>query len=348
VRHAIIDLRGPLAEELTKRQHASFGELLREHGVERQKLLEYTHYFLACLVNAIDDSRPELLKEYLRWVKALFESNGIPLEALKENMNILLQVLTTTLPQDTHGVVTYYLQTGLSEIEEVLVPQDSFIDARSAHGKLARQYLDAVLSADRRTASRLILTSFRNGVGVKDIYLHVLQPVQREVGRLWHAREISVGQEHLASSVTQLVMSQLYPHVCAIEKRGRTFVATCVGGEIHEIGIRMVSDFFEMEGWDTVLLGANVPSGDVVETVIQHNAEVLGISATMSSSVMEVKKLVAILRVSQAAHTTVVVGGYAFNIAPSQWKRVGADYYADSAESALRIAETRADEGEGN
>ena len=41
-------------------------------------------------------------------------------------------------------------------------------------------------------------------------------------------------------------------------------VATCIGGELHEIGIRMVADFFEMEGWDTYYLGANTPADAVV------------------------------------------------------------------------------------
>jgi len=56
--------------------------------------------------------------------------------------------------------------------------------------------------------------------------------------------EVSVAQEHYCTAATQLIMSQLYPHIFAGEKTERTLIATCVAGDLHEIGIRMVSDLF--------------------------------------------------------------------------------------------------------
>lgn len=224
-------------------------------------------------------------------------------------------------------------------IAEKLKEQKSFIKLPSTHGELAKEYLNAVLSLDSHKASALILSSFKKGVTIKDIYLHVLQPVQYEVGRLWHVHTISVAQEHFASAVTQLVMSQLYPHICCAEKGDRKLVATCVSGELHEIGIRMVADFFEMEGWNTFFLGANMPANDIVETLLTRKVDVLAISASMPSNVVKTEALVSKVRSSEARDTKILVGGYAFNSAPSLCGRVGADYYADSAQSALTIAD---------
>jgi methanogenic corrinoid protein MtbC1 len=167
----------------------------------------------------------------------------------------------------------------------------------------------------------------------------VLQPVQYEIGRLWHIREISVAQEHFASSVTQLVMAQLYPFISVKrqEKAKGSIVAVCVSGELHEIGIRMVADFFEMEGWSTHFLGANMPLNDIVETLHTHKAGLLAVSASMSSNVLKAKKLITAVRSSPSHSIKVMVGGYAFNSVPDLWKDVGADYYAENAESALRI-----------
>ncbi|MDZ7776615.1 MAG: hypothetical protein U5L09_13885 [Bacteroidales bacterium] len=55
-------------------------------------------------------------------------------------------------------------------------------------------------------------------------------------------------------------MSQLYPYIFNSQRVGKSMVAATVGGELHEMGIRMVADFFEMEGWDTWYLGANAPA----------------------------------------------------------------------------------------
>ena len=107
---------------------------------------------------------------------------------------------------------------------------------------------------------------------MRDVYLHVFQRSQYEIGRLWQSNQISVAQEHLCTAATQLIMSQLYPFIFGTERRNRRVVAACVGGDLHEIGIRMVADFFEMDGWDTFYLGANVPITDIVQTVIDRRA----------------------------------------------------------------------------
>ena len=106
------------------------------------------------------------------------------------------------------------------------------------------------------------MDAIQHGTSVHDIYLHVFQRSQYEVGRLWQTNQISVGQEHLCTAATQLIMSQLYPLIFGTERKNRRIVAACVGGDLHEIGIRMVADFFEMDGWDTFYLGADVPTDE--------------------------------------------------------------------------------------
>ena len=64
----------------------------------------------------------------------------------------------------------------------------------------------------------------------------------REVGRLWQMNRLSVAQEHYVTAATQLIMSQLYPLVFRTARRDRRIVAACVGGELHELGVRMVAD----------------------------------------------------------------------------------------------------------
>ena len=47
----------------------------------------------------------------------------------------------------------------------------------------------------------------------------------------------------------------------------------CVAGETHEIGTRMVADLLELAGWDTIYLGGNVPISDVVQVLVEHQAD---------------------------------------------------------------------------
>jgi len=339
VSQALLPLYDTLSKEITERKNEVFQELITQQGIDWSKLLEYTQYDLSNLANALASSSPEVFTEYVEWVAALFESNSIPLDLLKKNITIIEEVLSSFLPREHQVLIGEYLKAGISVIGQDSAPQPTFIDPSSPHGSLAAKYLAALLAVDRNGASQLILDSFRDGVSIRDIYLQVLQPVQYEIGRLWHMREISVAQEHFASSVTQLVMSQLYPFICVEgkEKTKGIVVAVCVRGELHEIGIRMVADFFQMEGWSTHFLGANMPLNDIVETLHTHKAGLLAVSASMSSNVLKAKKLIAAVRSSPSHSIKVMVGGYAFNSVPDLWKQVGADYYGENAESALRV-----------
>ncbi len=80
--------------------------------------------------------------------------------------------------------------------------------------------------------------------------------------------QLGVAEEHYCTAATQLIMSQLYPYIfVAVERRG-TAVASCVSGDLHELGARMVCDFLELDGWSTHFFGANMPGAGVARTVI--------------------------------------------------------------------------------
>jgi methanogenic corrinoid protein MtbC1 len=135
-------------------------------------------------------------------------------------------------------------------------------------------------------------------------------------------------------------MSQLYPYIFSTRKRAGTMVATSVAGELHEIGARMVADFFELDGWDTFYLGANTPTPSVVRMVAERRPQVLAISATITFNLRAVEDLIAATRAEKdCRHVKTVVGGYPFNVAANLWRNVGADGYAESADDAVNVAE---------
>jgi methanogenic corrinoid protein MtbC1 len=178
-----------------------------------------------------------------------------------------------------------------------------------------------------------------SGSRIKNIYLQVFQPVQREIGRLWHLNMVSVAQEHYVSAATQLIMSQLYAHIFSTEKIGRRIVAACVSRELHEIGIRMVADFFELSGWDSYYLGANLPAESMVQAVKNHQADILALSCTIPVHQKELANTIARVRSEKfEKEVKIIVGGYSLNTFRDAWKRSGADGHAKDAESAVILA----------
>jgi methanogenic corrinoid protein MtbC1 len=231
------------------------------------------------------------------------------------------------------------LAAALARLPQMPLSPPSYLDDSDPYVGIAQQYLDHLLKGNRLAASHLVLDAVaQRGVPVRDIYLHVFQPCQYEIGRLWQMNQISVAQEHFCTAATQLVMSQLYPFIFATPKCGRRLVAACVGQELHEIGLRMVADLFELEGWDTLYLGANTPAHSIAAIAADHAPDVLALSATMTFHLPNVAEVIEHVRRRPGSPPKILVGGYPFNLAPDLWREVGADGYAPDAEGAIALA----------
>lgn len=228
----------------------------------------------------------------------------------------------------------------LSDVVDRVASGERFLDEDLPLSEVAVEYLGLLLRAERAEAARLILDLVERGTPVRDVYLHVFQASQYELGRLWQISRVSVAQEHYCTAATQLIMSQLYPYVFGGERNGRRLVTACVGGELHELGARMVADFFEMAGWDAYYLGANCPPECVLSALRGRRADVLAVSATMTSHVPVVTELIEIVRASDpGGRVKILAGGWPFLLDPDLWRRVGADGWARDAEEAVTMAE---------
>ncbi|MGD0815105.1 MAG: ATP-binding protein [Verrucomicrobiota bacterium] len=245
--------------------------------------------------------------------------------------------LRAELPPDLSRLACRYLAGALQQLPQLPNDVSSFISESTS---LAAQYLQALLRGDRHFASKLILVAVQQGTPVRDIYLQVFERTQHEIGRLWQVNQISVAQEHYCTAATQQIMSQLYPCIFGSEKTRGTLVAACITGDLHEIGARMLCDFFEIDGWRTHYLGADVPAKDIIQTVVQYKPGVLAISATITYHVTAVQALVAaVRRAPECCNVKILVGGYPFKIDPDLWRNIGADGSANGAQEAVALAD---------
>ncbi|MEO7273084.1 MAG: cobalamin-dependent protein [Vicinamibacterales bacterium] len=329
-----------IAAALVERQFSERPELALRYGpIGREKCLQDANYHLAYLADAMSAETPALFGSYVAWAKVMLGKRNIPAEDLARHLDLTRTVLRELLPAATGDVAVAYVSAGLEQLQSFPTDLPTCLPAGGLHADLACDYLAALLKGQRHVASKLVLDAVAAGAPVREIYLHVFQAAQYEVGRLWQTNQITVAQEHYCTAATQLIMSQLYPHVFASEKTGGTLVATCVAGDLHEIGVRMVTDFFEMDGWNTYYLGASTPPQAVVETVIQQQAQVLAISATIAAHIRGVGELIDRVRAQPACRDVkILVGGYPFLIAPELWQRVGADGMARNAQGAIALA----------
>lgn len=334
-------IRAELAEIITVKHYALKPELEARYGAAgRAKCLQDAAYHLSYLSEALQNSQPALFADYVLWAKTMLSGRGIPERDLVDNLRVIRESLSEVLPKDFRQIACEYVDHGIDRLNGSNVDSDSAVGAEVSLKNLADEYLDALLKGRRDTASRMILEAVEAGTPIKKLYLEVFQNAQHEIGRLWQMNQISVAQEHYCTAATQMIMSQLYPYIFSAQRNGKTLVATCVSNDLHEIGVRMVSDFFEMEGWDTFYLGANTPVKDLLQSLKERDADLVLLSATMTFHLRYVREMIEAIRRDAATESVkIMVGGYPFNVAPDMWKEIGADAFARDAESAVETAE---------
>jgi len=84
-------------------------------------------------------------------------------------------------------------------------------------------------------------------------------------------------------------MAQLYPLIISGNEKGRVTVIAYVGGELHELGARMVADFLEMDGLETYYISANTPADSLIDAIQEKQPDLVGLSVSMSFNVPEAK-----------------------------------------------------------
>ncbi|MFI3201305.1 MAG: homocysteine S-methyltransferase family protein [Eubacteriales bacterium] len=116
--------------------------------------------------------------------------------------------------------------------------------------------------------------------------------------------------------------------------KGRIILAT-VQGDIHDIGKNIVKVVLENYGYDIIDLGKDVKPEKVVQTAIEKNVTLIGLSALMTTTVESMKLTIEELR--KSGHPCKIMVGGAV-LTPEYAKKIGADFYAKDAKQSVEIA----------
>ena len=281
------------------------------------------------LAVAISTGRPEFFVEQVHWTRAALEARGVPAEMLRARLEALRRVLVEQIPAELAPMATGYIDRALAEFGGEPAGLTPRLTAETPAERLAATYLVAILEGDRRKAIRLILKAADEGQSVPDLYLRVLQPAQEELGRMWLLGEINVAEEHFATTTTRLVMAQLHAREVCGPSNGKTLVAAAVAGNQHDLGIQVVADLFEMDGWRVIQLGSNVPVDDLAQAVEFYDADLVALSVSLATQLPALEETIAAVRESERGVTVkILVGGCGMMGAAELAKSKGADDYA--------------------
>ena len=305
----------------------------------RQHCIDDTMYHLSYLGGAVELGDATLFEDYISWAKIMLAARGVGAADLIANLQQIREALVAEGEDSSVHEGIAIVEHVLARIPEMPEAAETFLSGEGELEEVARGFFAFIIRGKRQEADTMVRKAMENGASITDLYLRVFEPVQYEIGRLWQMSQITVAQEHFCSAVVQRTMSQLYPMLFTGAPGRRRVVAACAGGELHEIGLRMVTDLLEANGWDTVYLGANVPVESVVKTVAAAPTALVAISATITPHLRDLITLIKALRSAPStSHVPIMVGGYPFRVSSAVAARIGADGWAANASAAVRLA----------
>ncbi|MEJ2215596.1 MAG: corrinoid protein [Gemmatimonadota bacterium] len=190
-----------------------------------------------------------------------------------------------------------------------------------------------VVDGDADAVSRLVAEALGAGAAPEEVLEAGLTAGMAVVGRRFRDNEIFVPEVLVSARAMKAGLAHLEPILSA---SGAKPVGTCVlgtvKGDIHDIGKNLVGMMLRGAGFTVVDLGVNVPARAFVDAALEHGAELVGMSALLTTTMVQMGPTVAVLRAGAPA-AKILVGGAP--VTPEFASDIGADGYAPNAADAV-------------
>lgn len=200
-------------------------------------------------------------------------------------------------------------------------------------------FADLLQHSRPHEARAFALGAVAGGERARNVYLDMLAPALVEIGDRWQRGLATVAQEHLATAVVASIMATLAPTLEEEPAVPQSIVLTCSDGELHDMGLRMLADFLEGDGWGVFYLGAVTPGDALVDFLADVRPVAVGISVTLSTHLESTRATISKIRERSDAY--VLVGGGAFAGDGKLAHDIGADGFALDAGAGSRLLRAR-------
>jgi len=176
------------------------------------------------------------------------------------------------------------------------------------------------------------------GFNAKDILNRGMLATMEVIGQQFKTGEVFIPEVLLSARAMNEALVVLEPHLAKEKKEssGKIIIGT-VRGDLHDIGKNMVATMLRGVGFDVVDLGINLPVEEFVKKVEELAPDILGMSALLTTTMPEMKKVIEVLASRGLRDSVkVIVGGAPVNNKYAQ--DIGADGYAPDAGSSVDLA----------
>ncbi len=213
-----------------------------------------------------------------------------------------------------------------------------------------QQFYEYIENEDRESCVNFALEKLSSQeLDIVTLYEEILNPALNNMECRIDERHLCIWKEHVRSSIIRTVIECCYPY--AVKERNERILTgeslsgmpkvaiICPDGEYHEIGARIVSDFFLICGFDPVFVGGSTPKDEFISVIDYLKLKYIAISVTNQYNLVAAKRTISKIRERFNGKIKIFVGGSAFSQNPQMYKEIGADLYLNKFEDIKKLVE---------
>ena len=195
-----------------------------------------------------------------------------------------------------------------------------------------------VLKGDKKHIVAKVEEALAAGAQPGDIISGRLIPAINDVGDKFEKQVYFLPQLIASASAMQTAIEHLEPLLARGDENGgtATIVIATVEGDIHDIGKNLVVLMLKNYGYNVIDLGKDVAADTIVNTALEQNAQIIGLSALMTTTMMRMKDVVELAK-EKGCDSKIIIGGAC--ITESFAQEIGADGYSVDAASCVKLVQ---------
>lgn len=199
---------------------------------------------------------------------------------------------------------------------------------------LYKKLLEYLKEEDKEKSLALCMDALEKEiVSVVELYEFILTPAINNIIEE-HGEDDEdnlIWKEHVRSGIIRTIVENAYPYV--LKDRVKTdnikdedVIVMCPRFEDHDLGARMISDFFTIAGYNSTFVGANTPERTILKAIESIRPKYLSMSVTNYYNLVAAKKTIDQIKKAFDYKIVFLLGGSAFKNNPDSYREIGGDF----------------------
>ena len=266
-------------------------------------------------------------------------SKGLTMAIANPSQELLMYTaLATDLLLGKEGASERYLGIVPTTAMKMVGSKDVKVDSQTKE-EAHHPIFDCVVKGDKESIIQEVKKEVEAGEKPSAVIEKYLIPGINQVGEYYDNKKYFLPQLIAGANAMKEAMEYLEPLLLAGKKdeAKATVVIATVEGDIHDIGKNLVVLMLKNYGYRVFDMGKDVPAESIVNKAIEENAQIIGLSALMTTTMMRMKDVVDLAK-EKGCQAKIIIGGAC--ITESFAEEIGADGYSKDASECVKLIDS--------